>query len=117
MAPRQRKRTESSGETDQSEIDEQLAPTETRNGHSVKPFYLPSSWWKQLFSVPQQLVFAIAGLLGVANFARQIVRIKPRQPGVLKLRDGVDESNVNEWIEENVPSLQSVFKSSWWLPK
>jgi hypothetical protein len=83
----------------------------------VKSFFLPNSWLTQFLSVPSQIIFAIAGLMGIANFARQIVRIRPKRSGVLQLRDEGGSEPVAQWIEENVPSLQGVFKPSWWLPK
>jgi hypothetical protein len=88
--------------------------------HPVKGFFLPNSWISQFLSVPSQIVFAIAGLFGMANYARQIVKIRPKQDAVLKLRNGngaTKEGRLSRWIEESVPSLSGSFKPSWWLPK
>ena len=111
-----------------SEVDDILHPDSDSDSvqdddissqHPIKPFYLPGSWLSQLLSVPQQLIFALAGLMGIANFARQIVKIKPRQAGAVKVKKGDQETrtSVNEWIDTNVPSLKGSFTPSWWLPK
>lgn len=91
----------------------------SRPDHPVKEFFLPNSWISQFLSVPAQIVFAIAGIFGLANYARQIVKIRPRQGAVLKLKSetGLEQTGLNRWIEENVPSLSGSFKPSWWLPK
>lgn len=127
MTIRRRAQAESSpSSADTSDADDHLQEVdkgdgqENGNGH-VKPFYLPSSWWAQLFSVPQQIVFALAGLFGMANFARQIVRVTPKRPGYLKLRGGRggegEQQDVAQWINANVPSLRESFNPSWWIPK
>jgi hypothetical protein len=107
------------------EGDNQLHPTTeddrtVRKTHPIKSFYLPSSWWSQLFTVPQQIVFALAGLIGMASYARQIIRVTPKRAGLLQLRNGggqMDQQRVDEWIEDNVPSLWESYKPSWWIPK
>lgn len=91
-----------------------------RRNHPIKAFYLPSSWWAQLFSVPQQIVFALAGLIGMASYARQIIRVTPKRAGLLQLQSGggqQDQQRVDEWIEDNLPSLWESYKPSWWIPK
>lgn len=92
---------------------------DSRPDHPVKEFFLPNSWISQFLSVPSQIIFAIAGIFGMANYARQIVRIKPKQGAVLKLRggDGREQVGLGQWIERSVPSLSGSFKPSWWLPK
>lgn len=95
----------------------------------VQSFYLPRSAFQALISLPRQILFAIAGLFGLAHYARQVVRITPRLPAILSLRpgaesDGGDSENggdgkvsLNQWIERNVPSLKGRFVPTWWLPK
>lgn len=125
-ARRRAEKQSSASDTDDSEVDDLLRSTQKGKGkqrerHPIKPFYLPGSWWAQLFTVPQQIIFALAGLLGMANYARQIVRIAPKRPGLLKVRSRPDgegeQQDVGQWINENVPSLKKSFKPSWWLPK
>lgn len=120
-----RKRASDSDDSDsQSQVDDLLhSETEddekVRTTHPIKAFYLPASWWEQLFSVPQQIVFALAGLIGMASFARQIIRVTPKRAGLLTLRNGGrgEQQRVDEWIEDNVPSLWESYKPSWWIPK
>jgi hypothetical protein len=95
----------------ESEID-QAGPD-----HPVKSFFLPNSWISQFLSVPSQIIFAIAGIFGMASYARQIIRIKPKRSGLLQIRGGGGSEEVGQWVEENVPSLSGSFKPSWWLPK
>lgn len=120
-----RKRVYDTDDSD-SEVDNQLhsaTDDDHENGrshHPIKAFYLPSSWWAQLFSVPQQIIFALAGLIGMASYARQIIRVTPKRAGLLQLRSGggqQDQQRVDEWIEDNVPSLWGSYKPSWWIPK
>ncbi|BEI82219.1 hypothetical protein CcaverHIS002_0300870 [Cutaneotrichosporon cavernicola] len=49
----------------------------------------------------------------LAVWARQIVRVVPRSPGVIA-RGAVDD--VSAWVDKNVPSLKGTFTPSWWLP-
>lgn len=120
-----RKRTSDSDDSDSSQVDDLLhRETEddekVRKNHPIKAFYLPSSWWDQLFSVPQQIVFALAGLIGMASYARQIIRVTPKRAGLLSLRNGGgqrEQQRVDEWIEDNVSSLWESYKPSWWIPK
>lgn len=120
------RRRGSDSDDSNSEVDDLLRTTtedeseKIRENHPIKGFYLPSSWWTQLFSVPQQILFALAGLVGMASYARQIIRVTPKRAGLLQLRTGGgqrDEQRVDEWIEDNVPSLWESYKPSWWIPK
>lgn len=95
----------------------------------VQSFYLPRSGLQALISLPRQILFAIAGLFGLAHYARQVVRITPRLPAILTLRSdtrsdvgdsengGDGKVSLNQWIERNVPSLKGRFVPTWWLPK
>ena len=106
----------------------------------IKPFYSPStSPWGFITSVVSQLVFAITGMLGLAQYAREIVKVYPTNPASLQIRDldqsqptGPDvledghhpssgqehgEISLRRWIENHVPSLKETFKPTWWLPK
>lgn len=97
--------------------------------HPIQPFFLPQSIFHQVLLFPRQLVFAIAGFLGLAHYARQIVRVVPRRPGVVRLAgsstptliEGInprrEDVRVDKWIEENVKCLEGSFRPSWWLPK
>lgn len=87
----------------------------------TKPFYLPKTFLGKAAALPAQILFAILGMLGIATWARQIVRVVPRVPGLVALRgqkteDGEGES-VAAWVDRNVPSLKETFTPSWWLPK
>jgi hypothetical protein len=110
--------------TDDSEVDDLLlsdaqtdSDTDEKRNHPVKSFFLPNSWISQFLSVPSQIIFAIAGMFGIANYARNIVRIKPKRSGILDIHGNGGSEQVAQWIEENVPSLSGSFKPSWWLPK
>jgi len=80
-------------------------------------------------------------MMGLAHYARQIVRVRPKVPGTLLLKpktleeenasdaasstvesDATEvasarEVNVDQWITKNTPSLSGTFTPSWWLPK
>ncbi|WWC85872.1 uncharacterized protein L201_000739 [Kwoniella dendrophila CBS 6074] len=81
---------------------------------------------KEFLTFPSQFFFALAGLMGIANYVRQIVKIIPTKPATICLsQKGVSNSNnndrrrtvkVDQWIKENVKSLEGVFKPSWWAP-
>ncbi|RXK38700.1 hypothetical protein M231_04010 [Tremella mesenterica] len=79
----------------------------------------------RFLSIPSQILFALLGLIGMAQYSRQIVRVTPRDPadigddgGDYKAHEGDSAAiNVARWVEENVPSLKGTFKPSWWLPK
>jgi hypothetical protein len=101
----------------QSDTQTDYETDQTRSVHPVKSFFLPNSWISQFLSVPSQIVFAIAGMMGLANYARNIIRIKPKRSGALEIRGNGGSEPVAEWIEDNVPSIRGSFKPSWWLPK
>jgi hypothetical protein len=82
----------------------------------IKSFYYPQSTFRSILSLPGQLFFAIAGFLGLAHYARQIVQICPRSPAIVKKRTGA-AVDLNRWVKENVPSLRGSFVPTWWLPK
>ncbi|KAL1412997.1 hypothetical protein Q8F55_000746 [Vanrija albida] len=89
----------------------------------LKSFYLPtSSVLARILALPSQLLFAIMGLVGLAHYARQIVRVRPRNPAPLVRATAVagngasKELTVDQWVEDNVPSLKGTFTPSWWLP-
>jgi len=104
--------------TDDSEVDDLSSEIDQkRSDQPVKSFFLPNSWISQFLSVPSQIIFAIAGMMGIANYARNIIRIRPKRSGLLKLRGNGGTESVSEWIDDNVPSLSGSFKPSWWLPK
>jgi len=111
--------TEDSSLEDQLQRDTQTdyETDQTRSQHPVKSFFLPNSWISQFLSVPAQIVFAIAGMMGLANYARNIIRIRPQRSGALEIRGNGGSEPVAEWIEDNVPSISGSFKPSWWLPK
>lgn len=69
-------------------------------------------------------------MAGLRVYPRQIVRITPAKPAILKLGQGTKQANgsgavggatqgksLTEWISDNVPSLKGTFTPSWWLPK
>ncbi|KAL7418672.1 hypothetical protein Q5752_006355 [Cryptotrichosporon argae] len=64
------------------------------SGVPTKPFYFARSAHASVLSLPAQVLFALAGLVGLAHYARAIVRAAPRRPGVVHVRawegDGVD---------------------------
>jgi len=101
----------------QSDTQTDYETDRTRSVHPVKSFFLPNSWISQFLSVPSQIVFAIAGMMGLASYARNIIRIKPKRSGALEIRGNGGSEPVAEWIEDNVPSISGSFKPSWWLPK
>ena len=101
----------------QSDIQTDYETDQKWSEHPVKSFFLPNSWIAQFLSVPSQIVFAIAGMMGLANYARNIIRIKPKRSGDLEIRGNGGSEPVAEWIEDNVPSIRGSFKPSWWLPK
>ena len=120
MTTRRRGQATKSAEVDdllQSDIQSESDTEQDRTDHPVKSFFLPNSWISQFLSVPSQIIFAIAGIMGMANYARQIIRIKPKRSGLLQIRGGGGSEEVGQWVEENVPSLSGSFKPSWWLPK
>lgn len=62
----------------------------------------------------------------MARWARDVVRIVPRKPGVVSLRSnlgsggakaGKGSKSLTEWIDESVPSLKGRFTPAAWLPK
>jgi hypothetical protein len=61
--------------------------------HPVKQLYLPQGLVSYVLSLPSQILFAILGMLGLAHYARQIVRVRPRSPGTVMLRANKAESN------------------------
>ncbi|KAK8845607.1 hypothetical protein IAR55_006323 [Kwoniella newhampshirensis] len=69
-------------------------------------------------------LFFLGGCIGMASYARQIVKILPTQPGLLRIRNGsasgkeigTEERSLTDWIRENVPSLKGVFRPAHWLP-
>lgn len=75
------------------------------------------------------LAACLLDMAGLRAYPRQIIRILPAKPAILKLRDGnaADgnttfsaggrEKSLSEWISDNVPSLKGTFTPSWWLPK
>lgn len=93
----------------------------------IKSFYLPtSSVFARILALPSQLLFAIMGLVGLAHYARQIVRVRPRTSAPLvrsaaaaaaAKETSSAELTVDQWVEDNVPSLKGTFTPSWWLPK
>lgn len=87
----------------------------------TKPFYLPQTLVGKALALPAQILFAVLGMLGLATWARQIVRVVPRQAAKIVIGgDGEGagrEVNLASWIDQNVPSLKGTFKPSWWLPK
>jgi len=120
MTTRRRGQATKTAEVDdllQSDIQSDSDNEQDRPDHPVKSFFLPNSWISQFLSVPSQIIFAIAGILGMANYARQIIRIKPKRSGLLQIQGGGGSEEVGQWVEENVPSLSGSFKPSWWLPK
>ncbi|CAK9783619.1 unnamed protein product [Cutaneotrichosporon oleaginosum] len=76
-------------------------------------FYLPQGLVGKALALPAQLLFALLGMLGVATWARQIVRVVPRSAGTIA-RDAAED--VTAWVDRNVPSLKGTFKPAWWLP-
>lgn len=80
----------------------------------IKPFYLPSSPIARLLAVPQQFVFAVLGMLGLATYAHQIVRVSAKQSAPMP---GGVKGTIDQWISDNVPSLKGTFTPAWWLPK
>lgn len=77
--------------------------------------YVPSSIGHTLRQLPKRCLFAMAGLIGLASYPRQIVLVRAAKPAMLSLNGS--EVSVTEWIESNVPSIHGVFWPSWWLPK
>ncbi|KIR31098.1 anon-23da protein [Cryptococcus deuterogattii MMRL2647] len=78
-----------------------------------------------LFSNISNSVYSLVGSLGMARWARDIVRIVPRNPGVVNLRSnlgsggakgGKGSKSLTEWIDESVPSLKGRFTPAAWLP-
>lgn len=64
------------------------------------------------------------GMLGLAHYARQVVRVRPSHAGLIALKRKGDKIeteggkvSVDEWITKNTPSLSGDFTPSWWLPK
>lgn len=115
-----RRREQASSYSDVDYMPQSDAPSDVevdRNHNPVKSFFLPNSWLSQFLSVPSQIFFAIAGLFGMAHYARNIIRIRPKQSGLISIRGNGGSETLSEWIEENVPSLSGSFKPSWWLPK
>jgi hypothetical protein len=109
-------------------------PSGSRDTHSdkdhIKGFYVSKNPFQALWHLPAQIFFAITGFLGLAQYARQIVRVAPRLPAALAVRTGyasranstadatdTKEVTLSEWVDENVGSLRGVFKPTWWLPK
>jgi hypothetical protein len=81
----------------------------------------------QVLALPSQILFALLGMLGLAHYARQIVRVRPRVAGTVALKAseaGVAAESgagkivdVDAWITQNTPSLSGSYTPSWWLPK
>lgn len=82
----------------------------------VKAFYTARGPLQALLALPSQILFAIAGLFGLAHYARQIVHVSPRAATTLRKRDGAEVA-LSEWVHDNVRSLQGRFVPTWWLPK
>ena len=78
--------------------------------------YVPSSIGHTIRQLPKRCLFAMAGLIGLASYPRQIVLVRAAKPAILNV-NGSEKSSVTEWIESNVPSILGVFRPSWWLPK
>ncbi|WWC66635.1 uncharacterized protein I206_100538 [Kwoniella pini CBS 10737] len=76
--------------------------------------------FQEILTFPSQLFFALTGLMGIANYVRQIVQIVPTRPATLSIRRNgtnlVEEIKVDKWIKDNVKSIQGVFKPAWWVP-
>ncbi|OCF36347.1 anon-23da protein [Kwoniella heveanensis BCC8398] len=88
------------------------------------PNPLISRFW-DFITFPSQLLFALAGMIGMAHYARQIVKIAPTNPARIRLARRSDETEesqpeaearVDQWIADNVKSLKDVFRPSWWAP-
>ena len=84
--------------------------------HPIKPFYLAKTPIQALLALPGQILFAIAGLFGLAHYARQIVHVSPKVPGALYHVKG-HRLDLNRWVKDNMPSLKGSFVPTWWLPK
>lgn len=82
----------------------------------VKPWLLPQTLFEQLITLPQQLLFVLLGMLGLASYARQIVRVNAAKPAEIVLKNKKKE-DVASWINRNTPSLSGTFKPAWWAPK
>ncbi|WVQ80965.1 hypothetical protein IAT38_003072 [Cryptococcus sp. DSM 104549] len=80
---------------------------------------------------------ALLGLMGLAHYTRDIVKILPNKPGVVRVRvnpatgratgtpgddvkettgEQVEERSVVEWVTDSVPSLKGTFTPASWLP-
>lgn len=81
---------------------------------SIKPFYLSNSPVSRLLALPQQALFALLGMVGLATWAHQIVRVRSKQSAAMP---GGVGGTIDQWITENVPSLKGTFTPAWWLPK
>ena len=101
-----------------------------REKDHVKSFYVSKNPFQALWHLPAQIFFAITGVLGLAQYARQIVRVVPKLPAALAVRraqnngsdSGVGDAtskdvSLGQWVDENVGSLRGVFRPTWWLPK
>lgn len=82
----------------------------------IKPWLLPQTLLEQFITLPQQLLFVLLGMLGLASYARQIVRVNAAKPAQIVLKDKKKE-DVAAWINRNTPSLSGTFKPAWWAPK
>ncbi|WVR03567.1 hypothetical protein IAU60_000559 [Kwoniella sp. DSM 27419] len=115
-----------------SEVDSDERPDSVQNGSGAPapgfskrsaPNPFAFKLW-QLITFPSQLLFALAGMVGMAHYARQIVNIVPSKPAYIRLKRAVGsvgdvqgkEVRVDQWIAENVKSLRGVFRPSWWAP-
>ena len=112
MRQRPRPRTEHpiTESSDHSVIEEGEGPTE------IKPFFLPRGWFHGLLTLPAQIWFAISGLLGIAQYARQVVRVPPARSSAL-IKTSRGKVGLAEWVDKEVPSLKGTFLPTWWLPK
>lgn len=92
------------------------SPSRDRSIPRIKPWLLPQSLLEQLITLPQQLLFVLLGMLGLASYARQIVRVNAAKPATITLKNKKTE-DVAAWINRSTPSLSGTFKPAWWAPK
>jgi hypothetical protein len=111
-----RKRSQSRSTTGRSAPLTPSVMSPSHNRHPIKAFYTARTPLQSLLAFPGQILFAIAGLMGFAHYARQIVHITPR-PGARIGSSGEKEVGFSEWVKKNVPSLDGAFVPTWWLPR
>ena len=97
------------------------------NGHGaksadikIKRWYTPMTQLESILFFPHQVLFALLGMVGLAHYPRQIVRIRPHKPALIASESDDAEGekeDLGRWVDRNVPSLQGSFTPSWWLPK